>query len=137
MSEAARDDKKLYHEQTLLARKVLEDHKAEMAGDPHWYATMARIGAAQQWPANDVWDLYAKGVKASPYYYEMYYQILDALVPYWDDPGMAAFQLAGIALRDTHGKDRELYARILWHAMQEKYAPDGWPLDSGYEGQYE
>ncbi len=127
LSEAAKDDKKLYHKKTLLARKLLESHKAEMAGDPHWYATMARIGAAQQWSANQVWDLYAKGVKANPYYYEMHYQILDALVPYWDDPGVAAFQLAGIALQDTHGKDRELYARILWHAMQEKYAPYGWP----------
>jgi hypothetical protein len=129
LSEAAQDDKKLFHEQTLLARKLLEGHKAEMAGDPHWYATMARIGAAQQWSANEVWDLYAKGVKASPYYYEMYYQVLDALVPYWDDPGVAAFQLAGIALQDTRGKDRELYARILWHAMQEKYAPYGWPTN--------
>jgi hypothetical protein len=129
LSEAAQDDNKLYHAQTLLARNLLESHKAEIVDDPEWYATMARVAAAQQWSADDVRTLYAKAVKASPFYYETYYQVLGALLPYWDDPGMAAFQFAGQALLDTHGKDTELYARILWHAMQEGWAPYGWPLN--------
>lgn len=129
LSEAAQDDKKLYHAQTLLARQLLEDHKAESDGDPEWYATMARVAAAQQWPADDVRTLYAKAIKASPQYYETYYQILGALLPYWDDPGMATFQFAGQASLDTHGQDPELYARILWHAMQQGWAPYGWPVN--------
>lgn len=129
LSEAAHDDKKLYREQSRFALQIMNSHKSDAALDPEWYATVANIAAIQHWPLDNVWALYGKAVKASPFYYDSYYQILYAMLPYWDDPAMAAFQLAGKSLLDTHQRRPEIYARIIWHAMLEGWASYEWGLD--------
>ena len=73
---------------------MLEDNKAVASADPNWYAAMARVAAAQQWPAKDILPLYAEAVKARPNYYEMHFQFMDALVPYWSDPTLGAMVFA-------------------------------------------
>jgi hypothetical protein len=130
-SENSHDAKKAdFLAQTRIARKLLEDNKQVASADPHWYAVMARVAAAQQWSEKDIQPLYAEAIQARPNYYETYFQFMDALVPYWKDSALGAIAFAHKAAEATRAQGTtEIYMRIVWHAMIANYAPYMLPIN--------
>jgi len=130
-SENAHDTKKVdFLAQTRIARQLLEDNKQIASTDPNWYAVMARVAAAQQWPEKDILPLYAEAVKARSNYYETYFQFMDALVPYWKDSALGAVAFAHKAAEENRAQGaKEIYMRVVWHAMIEKFAPYALPVN--------
>ena len=73
-------------------------------------------------------ELYAEAAHASPDYYEMYFQVMDALVPYWSDPGLGAIAFAHDAAARPPANSA-LYMRIVWHSMLSGYTPYALPIN--------
>lgn len=95
-----------------LAHKMLESHK-DASIDPEWYAEMARLAMAEEWPAEKSAALYKEAFARYPDYYPTYSIVAGGLTPKWGGSAEAVEQFADFAVATTRAKEgRSFFARI-------------------------
>lgn len=111
----------LFHKKVREARQYLEKNKKVASRNPHYYALMLSIIKAEQ-GESDPWPTLEEGISKYPGYYEMYFAMLEYLLPTWHGDASQIEKFANMATERTGAiEGRSMYARIYWYASQTQY----------------
>jgi len=104
---------KVFRERLAMAEKVLLDATKVQGQDPYWYAVLASLGRAQQWPADKYELMFQDGLRNYPTNWELACTRAYGLLPRWyGEPG----DWEAFAEKETQregGLGPEVYARIV------------------------
>lgn len=99
------------------ASKVLADHRAIAAIDPHYYAVMERIYIDQRASKADFKRLLEEGTAQEPDYHYLYFDAYRYYQPQWYGSDAEIDELARFAAARTAGTEGlGMYARYYWFA---------------------
>jgi hypothetical protein len=107
-----------FHKKIELSRSILEEHKEIASADPQWYKNMMTIAKAESWSKSEVNQLLREAISKEPYYYEIYQEGFDYLLPKWSGSFAEAETFASRAAVITNKcEGKGMYARIYWRAF--------------------
>lgn len=111
-----------FYNKVSEARRVLEDSRAISINDPAWYEVMVEIATIESWDDKRFEALIEKGLQENPYYYELYFSILNHYTPKWHGDSGKIEQFARQSIQNTKTiEGYGLYARIYWYASQSQF----------------
>jgi hypothetical protein len=112
---------KPFHAMLSRTLKYLDEERAIAARAPEYYSLSLRAMRGSE-DGGDPLARFDQGQRAFPGYYQMYFEMLETLLPKWGGSveHMDAFAEAAVdATRKTEGES--MYARIYWVAAQGPY----------------
>lgn len=107
---------KAFFSLTKLAHQELDENKTTASIDPEWYVSMVKVARAEQWPQKEAAALFTAATRKDRYYYPIYSQILESLLPQWGGSWLAIDNFANFAADNTKDREgEELYTRLYWN----------------------
>jgi hypothetical protein len=100
-----------------LAHKMLESHK-DASVDPEWYAEMARLAMAEQWPEKKSGALYKEAFARYPDYYPTYSAVAEGLMPKWGGSVDAVEYFAEFAVANTKAREGSSFFARIYQSIQ-------------------
>lgn len=111
-----------FNEKIQAAKDILLESKSISSQEPHWYVVMVDIATEQSWQDAAFEELVDEGLARYPYYYQLYFDIMNYYTPKWHGDPVKIEAFASRAAELTKKKEGAgLYSRIYWAASQSQF----------------
>jgi hypothetical protein len=115
-SRVSAEDMKVFDDYVQRAYVALNTKRAVGKADPGWYYQMLRIARLQGWTPDRFTELLKQALEAAPYYYDIYFEAAEFLLPRWGGSVETLESFADFSVKNTQSNEGfSLYARIYWN----------------------